>query len=90
MIAYFVHDEDQDRNLLVIPETGCAAVVDAGVMGQFIAPVPHFAAIQGETCDAPIPENFGVVVATRDEGGDVCILDAGLWQACMARHLGKP
>jgi hypothetical protein len=90
MIAYFVHDTDQGRDLLVIPETGCTAAVDERVMGQFIAPVPHFAGIEGDSCAAPIPEDFGTVIATREEEGDVCVRDAALWQARMAHHLGKP
>ena len=90
MMAYYVHDAHQDRDLLVIPDTRCAATVDARVMGQFIAPVPNFAAISGDAVATSTPEDFGTIIATREEAGDVCIRDTVLWPQRMARYLGRP
>lgn len=35
------------------------------------------------------PEDFGLVIATREERGDVCVLKMDLWQERMAHYLGK-
>lgn len=90
MIAYFVYNAREDRDVVVIPESGCAVEVDDAVMERFIAPVPDFARMTGESCAAAVPEDFGKVVATREDGGDVCILDAAMWQRRMAQYMGSP
>lgn len=90
MIAYFVYNAKEDRDIVVIPESGCTAAVDGNVMTHFISAKPDFTKVTGEACSAPVPEDFGKVVATREENGDVCIRDAALWQRRMAHHLGTP
>jgi hypothetical protein len=35
-------------------------------------------------------EDFGTVVATRDDGGDVCVIDHELWKERMEHYLGLP
>ena len=90
MIAYFVYSAREDRDLIVIPDSGCTVEVDGGVMERFIAPEPDFAGMTGEPCASAEPEDFGKVVASREDGGDVCILDAAMWQRRMTHHLGRP
>jgi hypothetical protein len=36
------------------------------------------------------PEEFGTVVATRDDQGDVCIAQEDLWRERMLANLGNP
>lgn len=79
MLAYFVHDEKKKDDMIVIPDMHCSVNVDAGRFETFISARPNFAEWSGEACSLP-PENFGKVVATRDEFGDICVLDDDLWR----------
>ena len=90
MIAYFVHDDDKDHDLLVLPEMGCQVAVNAAIMEKFIAVNPEFATLSGDACGDVKPEDFGTVVATREEGGDVCILNPELWRRRMEHYMGAP
>jgi len=87
MIAYYVYDEEKQKDLVIIPEMACAVAVDEKVMADFIGAAPVFAAWSGDACEIVAPEDFGLVIATREEQGDVCVLKADLWQERMAQHL---
>ena len=89
MIAYYVYDEAKAKDLVIIPEMACAVAVDEKVMADFIGATPIFAAWSGDACEIVAPEDFGLVIATREETGDVCVLKADLWQERMAHHLGE-
>ena len=88
MITYFVHDSRKGTDLFVLPEAGRSVAVSAEKFQEFISPRPEFSSWEGTACPGLEPEHFGQVVATRDENGDVCVLDAGLWQQRMTRYLG--
>ena len=90
MIAYFVHDSKKETDLIVLPDMGCSVAVDAGRMEAFISVNPDFASWSGEACGLLSPEDFGTIVASRDEGGDVCVVNHDLWRRCMAHYLGAP
>jgi hypothetical protein len=49
-----------------------------------------FASWPGDACGLVSPEDFGVVIATRDDDGDVCVIDHALWRKRMAYYLGAP
>ena len=83
MIAYFVHDGRKQSDLFVLPDMGCAVAVTPDRFETFIAPNPVFAQWSGDTCGDLSPEEMGTVVATRDELGDVCVLDHDLWRQRM-------
>jgi hypothetical protein len=51
---------------------------------------PDFANWTGMRCAQVKPEEFGTVIATRDDQGDVCILKEELWRERMLAHLGNP
>ena len=87
MIAYFVHDEKQNDDIILMPEMSCAVHVDKAKLEAFISPAPAFASWSGDTCVDVTPEDFGTVIATREEGGDVCVLKADIWQARMEHYL---
>lgn len=91
MIAYFVHEASTGVDTLVVPEMGCSAVVDGKRFRSFISPRPDFALLLGgsDACSAPDPERFGTVLATRQEGGDICVLAPALWQARMDYHFSS-
>ncbi len=89
MIAYYVYDEGKEKDRVILPEMGCAVSVDAKVMADFIGISPAFAAWSGETCRIVAPEDFGVVIATREEQGDVAVIKPDLWQARMVHYLGE-
>lgn len=90
MIAYFVHDPQKASDTIYLPELGCFIPVDRAAMERFIAVKPDFADWQGQACTFVKPEEFGTVVATRDDQGDVCILQQNLWRERMFANLGNP
>ena len=90
MIAYYVHDSKKETDLIVLPDMGCSVAVDAGRMEAFISVDPDFANWSGDACGELSPEDFGTIVASRDEGGDVCVANHDLWRRRMAHFLGVP
>jgi hypothetical protein len=90
MIAYYVHDSKKETDLIVLPDMGCSVAVDAGRMEAFISVDPDFASWSGDACGELSPEDFGTIVASRDEGGDVCVANHDLWRRRMAHFLGVP
>ncbi|CAB1074419.1 hypothetical protein D1AOALGA4SA_2238 [Olavius algarvensis Delta 1 endosymbiont] len=90
MIAYYVHDEKKENDVIVIPDRECSIPVDRERLETFISVDPVFASWPGDACGLVTPEDFGVVIATRDDGGDVCVLDQDKWRARMEHYLGSP
>jgi hypothetical protein len=90
MIAHFVHDRKKARDTIYLPDRGCFIPVDKTAMERFISVKPDFANWTGQACALVNPEEFGTVVATRDDQGDVCILRQDLWRERMFANLGNP
>lgn len=88
MIAYFVHDEKKQSDLLVVPETDALIPVNRSILEAFISVGPDFSKIAGRRLNGLQPESFGKIVATRKSDGDVCILLEPLWRQRMTVHLG--
>ena len=88
MIAYYVHDSKKETDLIVLPDMGCSVAVDAERLEAFISVSPDFASWSGDACGVLSPEDFGTIVASRDEGSDVCVVNHDLWRRCMAQYLG--
>ncbi|MGD8366491.1 MAG: hypothetical protein PVG78_02520 [Desulfobacterales bacterium] len=80
MLAYFVHNAKNQNDVIVIPDMHCSVRVDPERFEAFISATPNFAEWSGEACELP-PEDMGKVVATRDEFGDVCVLDDDAWRS---------
>ena len=89
MIAYYVHDEKKNDDVIMMPDMACAVTVDKDKLEAFISPAPAFAKWSGNTCVDVRPEDFGTVIATREEGGDVCVLEQKIWQARMEHYLNQ-
>jgi hypothetical protein len=87
MIAYFVHDEQKMSDTIYLPDMGCFVPVDRAAMERFISVKPDFAGWNGQVCVVVKPEDLGTVVATRDDQGDVCIVQQDLWRERMLTHL---
>ena len=90
MIAYYVHDSKKETDLIVLPDMGCSVAVDAERLEAFISVKPDFTSWSGDACGELSPEDFGTIVASRDEGGDVCVANHDLWRRRMAHFLGVP
>jgi hypothetical protein len=90
MIAHFVHDNKKARDTIYLPDLGCFTPVDKNAMERFISVKPDFANWTGQACALVNPEEFGTVVATRDDQGDVCIVRQDLWRERMLANLGNP
>jgi hypothetical protein len=88
MIAYYVHDSKKETDLIVLPDMGCSVAVNAGRLEAFISVSPDFSSWSGDACGELSPEDFGTIVASRDEDGDVCVVNHDLWRRCMAQYLG--
>jgi hypothetical protein len=87
MLAYYVHDPKKRKDIIVLPEMGCAVPVTPERLEAFISPAPVFAQWSGDSCGRISPEQFGTVVATREDGGDVCILKEDLWRERMSFYM---
>ena len=90
MIAYFVHDTKKARDTIYLPDLGCFVPVDKKAMERFISVKPDFANWTGQACAVVEPEEFGTLVATRDDQGDVCIVRQDLWRVWLFDHPGIP
>ena len=90
MIAYYVHDSKKETDLIVLPDMGCSVAMDAERLEAFISVSPDFASWSGDACGVLSPEDFGTIVASRDEGGDVCEVNHELWHRRMAHYLEVP
>jgi hypothetical protein len=88
MIAYFVHDPVKGCDTIYLPDSGCFVPVDTPAMERFIAVKPDFANWTGQACTAVPPEEFGTVIATRDDCGDVRIVHHDLWRERMFANMG--
>jgi hypothetical protein len=90
MIAYYVHDDKKENDVIIIPSRECAVPVDRARLEAFISVDPVFASWPGSACGLISPEDFGVVIATRDDDGDVCVIDQDKWRERMEYYLGNP
>ncbi len=89
MKAYFVFDQEKRSDLFVTPENDRMVLADKDTMFQFISAQPDFSQWRGEPLNNISPDTLGVVVASRQEDGDVCIIEEALWQERMAFLLGS-
>lgn len=90
MRAYFVHDPNKAQDHMVLPDKDLLLPADGRIMSDFISPCPDFSLWNGQKLNGLPPESFGRVLATREEAGDVCIMEEPLWQQRMTFHLGNP
>jgi hypothetical protein len=90
MIAYYVHDGKKENDVIVIPDRECAVPVDRERLEAFISVDPVFASWSGNACGVVSAEDFGAVIATRDDNGDVCVIDQERWRKRMEYYLGSP
>ena len=88
MIAYFVHNKQEQGDTIVIPDIGCRVPVDAERLEAFIAVRPDFKEWSGDACGHSVAEDFGTILATRDDCGDVSVVDEKLWRERMGHYLG--
>ncbi len=87
MIAYLVHDKKKETDLIVLPEKGCMLPVDTLKIKEFISAKPDFSQWSGDSCGDLNPESFGIIVASRDECGDVSIRRKELWRERLDVYL---
>lgn len=85
MIAYYVTQRQADT--VVIPDAEVARRVDRAVLREFLADEPEFARWQGEPLSGRVPEDFGKVLATRDEDAPPTILDQAHWNERVMAQL---
>jgi hypothetical protein len=83
MLAYFVYNKKKDSDVIVLPETGCSVTVDPERFEKFISVNPNFSDWTGDSCREMAPEDFGTVIAMRDDTGDVCVTKEEYWQQRM-------
>jgi hypothetical protein len=88
VIAYFVYNKKDQSDTIVIPDLDCSVPVDANRLQAFIAVSPNFAEWSGEACGLRSAEDFGTILASRDDCGDVSVINEKLWRERMALYLG--
>jgi hypothetical protein len=86
MKAYFVHSRDKNEDKIFIPFTQYCVSVTPEQFEKFISVTPDFSRWKGEKCTDIKPEDFGIVVAIREDGEDVCILQKDLWYERMGEY----
>lgn len=90
MIAYYVYDEKKENDTLVIPDMGCSISVSADIFEKFISVSPDFMKWSCDSCGQLSPEDFGIVIATRDDQGDVCVVNNKIWRKRMFFYMNQP
>lgn len=90
MIAYYVTGEKKENDTIVIPEMGCSISVTADIFEKFISVNPDFTQWSGDACSELSPEDFGAVIATREDQGDVCVTDDEMWRKRMFFYMNQP
>ena len=89
MIAYLVTNRRNQQDTIVVPDIGCSVPVDRDRMQTFISVNPDFTAWSGNACEEMTPEEFGDVIASREDCGDVQVVDKDLWREKMEHYLGR-
>ena len=89
MIAYFVHNNSDLTDTIVLPDLGCSVPVDENRFKDFISVTPTFSQWSGDACGLLTPEDYGTIVATRDECGDVNVVKDNLWHDRLNHYLGN-
>jgi hypothetical protein len=89
MIAYYVYDEKKENDTIVIPDMGCSISVSVDIFEKFISVNPDFTEWSGDACGDLSPDDFGVVIATRDDRGDVCVTNNEMWRKRMFFYMNK-
>lgn len=77
MTGYYLSKGHQDT--VVVPERGLATRVDRAVLRQFLADDPEFSTWQGEPLGGRPLEEFGTVLATREDAAPPTIMDQARW-----------
>jgi hypothetical protein len=88
VIAYFVHNKKEQGDTILIPDLGCRVPVDAERLQAFIAVRPDFKEWSGDACGHMAAEDFGTILATRDDCGDVNVVNEKLWRERMGHYFG--
>ncbi len=89
MIAYFVHDKKTKQDTFVLPDAGCQVKVTPERFEKFISVDPDFSQWTGDACGDLVPADFGTIVASRQDKGDVCIFEDELWRERMFFHMNS-
>lgn len=89
MIAYLVTNRQSQQDTFVVPDIGCSVSVDRDRMQAFISVSPDFSSWSGDACEGMAPEDFGDIIASRDDCGDVRIVKEDLWREKMEHYLGR-
>jgi hypothetical protein len=87
MEAFYIHAPQKENDLIILPQSSCSVTVNTQRFKEFIAAKPNFSQWSGDSCGDLAPEDFGEVIASRSEEGDVCILKEDLWRQRMAHYL---
>ena len=74
---------------IYVPERQCSYIVDRTRMAIFISADPDFECWSGEKCIVVPPEEFGGVIALRDDNGDMSVLSPELWQQRLTALMGE-
>jgi hypothetical protein len=90
MLAYYVFDEKKENDTIVIPEMGCSIAVNADIFEKFISAEPDFTEWSGDACADVSPEDFGMVIASREDQGDVCVTNDEMWRKRMFFYMSQP
>jgi len=86
MIAYCV--EKDGTPMIVIPDTDQVLPLDQNRLEAFISVSPCFKGWIGTHHENLDVKDFGILIATRDDDGDITLQDGPRWQKLLESCLG--
>ena len=90
MIAYFVHNSETQTDSIYLPDSESFFAVDSARLNSFISKAPDFTRWSKEKSMPLPPEEFGGVIAIREDKGEVEVLSPDLWQQRLKAHFVHP
>ena len=89
MIAYFVHNNETKTDTIYLPGRECCYTVNRSRMAEFLSQDLDFQNPSSDICIDVPPEEFGGVIALRDENGELRVLNPELWRLRLTAFMGN-
>ena len=79
--------KNDEGEFIIIPETDQVVTADSQSLKEFISPSACFKTWIGMHHEDVKPEDFGKVIASRDDDGDIRVIDEEVWKKVMLTYI---